>query len=68
MARRCGPSTTACGGGPPPHGFATGRIPMSASYPKLAPVIACVLSTFLLFFLRGRWLSRIPAFREEEPK
>ena len=26
MAQRRRPSTTACGGGPPPHGFATGRI------------------------------------------
>jgi len=26
MARRRGPSTIACGDGPPPHRFATGRI------------------------------------------
>ncbi|SBV32757.1 protein of unknown function [uncultured Sphingopyxis sp.] len=26
MAQRCRPSTIACGDGPPPHGFAAGRI------------------------------------------
>ena len=32
---------------------------MSASYPKLAPVIAYVLSTFLWFLLSPSVLSRI---------
>jgi len=41
---------------------------MSASHLKAGAVIAYVLCTVLLFFLRGCWLSRIPAFREEEPK
>ena len=37
MARRCGPSTTAYGGGPPPHRFATGRILRPLPTPKQAP-------------------------------
>ena len=59
MARRCGPSTTPIGRGPPPHRFATGRIAMSASHPKLAPVIAYVVHTFPWFFLSPSVLSRI---------
>src|SRR3546814_8095064 len=36
MTRRRRPSTTPYGRGPPPHGFAAGRIWMSAHHPKAA--------------------------------
>src|SRR3546814_8579893 len=36
MTRRRRPSTTPYGRGPPPHGFAAGRIWMSAQHPKAA--------------------------------
>jgi hypothetical protein len=36
MTHRCGPSTTAFGGGPPPHRDATGRI-FPKAYPLATP-------------------------------
>ena len=44
MAQRCGPSTTACGGGPPPHRKSMGRIYTSAPHPQADIALKIILS------------------------